>query len=285
MRNTPPGVNIDPRPEPAPRSASLVPAVTRAAAILDVIANDATAGGGPAVQLSDIARRLGLPKSSVANICQALLEVGFIRRVGAGFGLGRRLAELGGAYLSTVDQVQAFFEYTEQLPVASEETTQLAVLDGLEVAYLARHDGRQAIRIASEVGRRLPASCTALGKAILATLAPDDLTEALRGVERLPLLTDRSHRHVADLLDDLDETRRRGYAIDDEETSEGILCLGVAIPPLDPASGRYAVSVTLLKARADDERRSALVADLRRLARLLTDPMVAARGSAGAGRT
>jgi DNA-binding IclR family transcriptional regulator len=284
MRNSSTSVNTVPDGHAEPKAgATLVPAVTRAAAILDVIAADATANAAAPTQLSDLARRLRLPKSSVANICAALLDAGFIRRVGTGFGLGRRLAELGGAYLATVDQVQAFFEHVEQLAIASEETTQLAVLDGLEVTYLARHDGRQAIRIASEVGRRLPASCTALGKAVLASLAPDDLATHLRGVEQLPTLTEHSHRHVADLLDDLDEIRLRGYAIDDEETSEGILCLGVAIPPVSPNESRYAVSVTLLKARADADRRSAVVADLRRLARLLVDPMSGARASEPAG--
>jgi DNA-binding IclR family transcriptional regulator len=63
--------------------------------------------------------------------------------------------------------------------------------------------------------------------------------------------------------------------VDDEETSEGILCLGVAVPRRSTAETHYAVSVTLLKARADDDRRAALVADLRRLARLLADPMAA----------
>jgi DNA-binding IclR family transcriptional regulator len=256
-----------------PSVTSVVPAVTRAAAILDLLATDALTGESAPAQLSDLARRLGLPKSSVANICTAMLDAGFIRRVGAGFGLGRRLAELGGAYLSTVDQVQAFYELTDQLAVASEETAHLAVLDGLEVIYVARHDGRQAIRLASAVGRRLPASCTALGKATLASLPPDELADRLRGVAQLPMLTTHSHRQVAELLDDLDEVRRRGYAIDDEETSEGIICFGVAVPRRNQRETQYAVSVTLLKARADAERRVALVADLRRLARLLANPL------------
>jgi len=260
-------------------AASLAPAVTRAASIIDALAEnpaDPTA-------LSDLARRLGLPKSSVANICGALVEARLIRRAGAGFMLGRRLAELGGAYLATVDQVQEFYELADQLPVASEETTQMAVLDGLEVTYVARHDGRQPIRLASEIGRRLPASCTALGKAALASLDPADLSERLRGVETLPILTRNSHRRVADLLDDVDEIRRRGYAIDNEETAEGIVCLGVAIPKRRPGDGLYALSVTLLKARADSARREALVADLQRLARQLSNPLIVDR-AAGDGR-
>ena len=81
--------------------------------------------------------------------------------------------------------------------------------------------------------------------------------------------------------------RRRGHAIDNEETAEGIICLGVAIPRRaggDP----YGVSVTLLKARADAARVAALAADLKRLARLLANPLVAGRGDGhrdGDGRT
>src|SRR5947209_1523122 len=160
--------------------ATVAPAVTRAAAILDALAEQPAA----ATPLSDLARRLGLPKSSVANICAALVDAGLVRRAGAGFTLGRRLAELGGAYLATVDQVQEF--------------------------------------------------------------------------------------------DDLDEVRRRGHAIDDEETAEGIVCLGVAIPRRSGAE-QYGVSVTLLKARADAARIDALAADLKRLARLLANPLIASR--------
>jgi IclR family transcriptional regulator, blcABC operon repressor len=267
MRSESRTVNAEIRPDPE-SGISLAPAVTRAAAILDVLAEN------PAVPtpLSDLARRLRLPKSSVANITGALVDAGLVLRVDSGFRLGRRLAELGGAYLATVDHVQEFSELADQMAIASEETMQMAVLDGLEVTYVARHDGRQPIRLASDIGRRLPASCTALGKAALASLDPSVLAERLRGVETLPALTPNSHRRVADLLDDLDEVRRRGYAIDDEETAEGIVCLGVAIPRR-AADAPYAVSVTLLKARADDARREAVLADLRRLARLLAHPL------------
>jgi IclR family transcriptional regulator, blcABC operon repressor len=256
--------------------ATLAPAVTRAAAILDALAEN----GAAPTPLSDLARRLGLPKSSVANICGALVDAGLVRRADSGFRLGRRLAELGGAYLASVDQVQEFHDLADQLPVAAEETMQMAMLDGLEVTYLARHDGRQPIRLASEIGRRLPASCTALGKATLASLDPADLAERLRGVEALPALTRNSHRQVATLLDDLDEVRRRGHAIDNEETAEGIICLGVAIPRRTGGEP-YGVSVTLLKARADAARLDALAADLRRLARLLSNPLSPDRNGDG----
>jgi DNA-binding IclR family transcriptional regulator len=248
---------------------SLAPAVTRAAAILDLLAEDASSALGP----SELSRRLALPKSSIANICGALADAGLVRRVGTGFALGRRLAELGGAYLVAVDMVQEFYETARQLPVASEETVQLAILDGLEMTYLARHDGRQPVRLTSQIGRRLPATSTATGKAALASLDRRELDRRLAGMTTLTPAAPRAHRTVKALLADLDGVRERGYAIDDEETMEGVVCYGIAIPGRHPGEGPNAASITLLKVRATDERVPLLVADLRALADQLVDPL------------
>jgi DNA-binding IclR family transcriptional regulator len=257
----------DPAAEDHPDS--LAPAVTRAALILDLLAET----NGEPVGPSEIARTLNLPKSSVANICGALADAGFIRRVGTGFALGRRLAELGGAYLSTVDQVQEFYEASRQLPTGSEETIQLAVLDGLEVVYLARHDGRQPVRLTSGIGRRLPAFSTATGKVALASLDDAELQRRLAGLTILPRPTRKAHGSVEELLADIAQIRARGYAMDDEETVEGVVCYGVLVPSRQSGDAPGAASVTLLKVRATAERVPALLADLRRLAADLSDPL------------
>lgn len=264
----------------ATSGSSLAPAVTRAAAILDALAGDPSDGMG----LSEIARRLDLPKSSVANICSALVEVGFIARTGAGFRIGRRLVELGGAYLATVDQVQEFHAACDQLQVASLETMQLAVLDGVEVIYIARHDGRQPVRLASEIGQRLPASCTALGKAALAALDEKEVRRRLKGLTRLPVLTPNSHRTVDRLLSDLATVRKRGYSIDNEETALGVVCYGVALQGRGVDQEPHAASVTLLKARADEARRAALVSELGFLAELMTNPLQVGKKTEGSDR-
>jgi DNA-binding IclR family transcriptional regulator len=250
-------------------SESLAPAVTRAGAILDVLAESAGQTLGP----SELARRLGLPKSSIANICNALAEIGLVRRIGTGFALGRKLAELGGAYLASVDAVEEFYEACRLLPTGSEETIQLAVLDDLEVTYLARHDGRQPVRLTSQIGRRLPATVTATGKAALASLDRAELDRRLAGVVELPRLTPHSLGSVDALLGDLAVVRRRGYAMDDEETVEGVVCYGVMIPGRRPGEGPYAASITLLKVRATDERVPLLIKDLYHLAGRLSDPL------------
>ena len=255
---------------PALEGDSLAPAVTRAARILDLLADS----GGEPVGPSELARRLGLPKSSIANICGALADAGLVRRISTGFALGRRLAELGGAYLGSVDQVQEFYEASRNLPAGSEETVQFAVLDGLEVTYLARHDGRQPVQLTSGIGRRLPAFSTATGKAALASLPDDELDRRLAGLTTLPRVTRKAHATVDELRADLSEIRRRGYAIDDEQTMEGVVCYGVMVPSRQPpGEGPCAASITLLKVRATAERVPALIADLHWLAAELSDPI------------
>jgi DNA-binding IclR family transcriptional regulator len=253
----------------ADQSDSLAPAVTRAALILEVMAEQP----GEPVGASELARRLGLPKSSIANILNAMADAGLVRRSGGGFALGRKIAELGGAYLASIDLVQEFYDACRLLPAASDETIQLAVLDGLEMTYLARHDGRQQVRLTSGIGRRLPATITATGKAALASLDDRDLDRRLATITTLPTPTPHSIGTMDGLRADLERVRERGHAIDDEETVEGVICLGAAIPARRPGEGPYAASITLLKARATDGRVTALVADLRQLARGLSDPM------------
>ena len=251
MADSPPSQVVD--------GGSPAPAVTRAAAVLDAIA----AADQP-LGLSDLARRLGLAKSSLSNLCVALEEAGLLRRVDQRYTLGHKLVELASAYLRKVDLLSEFHSTARDLPNAVHETMLLGLLDGTDVVYLARHDGTQPIRLASDVGRRMPAVCTALGKAMLATLSDDEVIARVSKLATFPVLTARGAQNLDDLLEDLARTRQRGYAIDDEENTEGVCCFSFALP----GSGNppHAVSVTLLKARANERLRERLLADLGRLA-------------------
>jgi DNA-binding IclR family transcriptional regulator len=241
---------------------SRAPAVTRAVALLEALSRR-----GP-LSLTELARGLDLAKSTVANLCAALEESHMIRRVDQRWALGYKVVELGQGFLAGTDLVGEFRRATTALPVAAQETLLLAVLDDLDVVYLARHDGTQPIRLASDIGRRLPAVVTALGKAMLATLPPAELERRLGAVDELPLYTARSHRSMEELRRDLEATRERGYALDDEQNTEGVTCIGVAVPgsPETPT----AVSATMLTARVTGELRGSLVRDLSDLAKELS---------------
>ena len=241
---------------------SPAPAVTRAVALLEELARS-----GP-LTLTELGRRLDLAKSTIANLCAALEGSGMVRRADTRWTLGYKVVELGQGFLAGTDLVAEFRRLTDELPTGQSETLLLAVLDGTDVLYLARHDGTQPVRLASDVGRRLPAVVTALGKAMLASLPAATRDARLSRIDELPVLTARSHRTMDAVRADLAATTARGYAVDDEQNTEGVTCLGVALPGwTDPPA---AVSTTLLTARMTTDLREALVRDLTDLARRLS---------------
>ncbi|MEO6085445.1 MAG: IclR family transcriptional regulator [Umezawaea sp.] len=235
------------------------PAVTRAMGVLEELARRREPVG-----LTDLARSLDLAKSTVANLCAALEQSHVVRRVGTRWALDYKVVEFSESFLAATDLVGEFRTTAAALPTAGVETMVLGVLDWPDVLYLARHEGSQAVRLANDIGRKLPAVTTALGKAMLSSLPPQELDDRLRRLGELPAFTTRSHRTLESLRHDLDESRRRGYAVDDEQYTEGVTCFSVALPgqPGTPV----AVSATMLTARVTDGLRDAVVADLCSLA-------------------
>lgn len=256
--------------EPSFDDRSLVPAVTRAVAILDLLATESAAMGPNA-----IARRLGLPKSSVANICATLVDAGLLRPLDSGVTLGPRLAQFGAAYLGSVDQVRLFQESCDLFEAGASDTAQLAMLtDGLGVVYLAKREGLYPVQLASAPGRTLPATCTATGKAMLASLDDDELAERLAQGGPLPRLTPKSVTSIKQLKVELARIRQCGYALDQEEVIEGVVCVAVAIPRRGRTDPLLAISITILKPRAT----KTLLAKLAEELRVVTDAVAMGLG-------
>jgi DNA-binding IclR family transcriptional regulator len=255
--------------QPAPGAAS-VPAVTRASAILTALA----AAEGAGVSVSELARRLGLPKSSTANICLSLEAERMVARNDDGYVLGRRLAELGGAYLSTFDQVKEFYRACRMQPNISRFTARAAVLEGLDVLYVARYEGSPAIRLTANIGNRFPAHATATGKALLAQTDLTALQERLRNVDRLVGLTERTITDPAELMVELRKVREEGYAVDDEEVTPGVTCLAITIDNNIAAADPFAISVTLLSSQLIDPLKKVLLGELHTVAAALRNPML-----------
>jgi DNA-binding IclR family transcriptional regulator len=238
------------------------PAAFRAVQVLEFLGSRTE----PAT-LTDIASALGLAKSSASNLVTTLDAARMVRKSGVGWVLGYKVLELGQSMLASTTLVTEFQRIANVLPALQNDTALLAALDDMEVIYLARHDGRQPIRLASDIGRRMPASVTALGKAMLAGLSNSDLDARLGRVTTLPRPTKRAHRTVADLRRDLEKVRARGYAIDDEQNTIGVTCFAVSVAG---AGQPIAVSTTLLTQRVRPDLRDRLVADLTSLARQLS---------------
>jgi len=207
---------------------ALSPAITRAAAILSIMAQQPQRAFGP----SELSRKTGIPKSSVHNLCAAMSDVGFLRRDSRGVRLHHRLAELGNAYIGGQREIEEFYDLCRSRLSGAPQTVQLGVLaDGLNVIFLARHDGRDPLNLgrASEIGRSVPAHCTANGKALLAALDPGRLAALLPKSGRLRAITPKSLSTSAALDEELKEIRRRGYSTENGEIVRGLNCFGIAI--------------------------------------------------------
>jgi DNA-binding IclR family transcriptional regulator len=233
----------------------------RAAALLEVLGQTQA---GP-MGLSELARKLDLPKSTIANLCSALEQARLVRKVDGRYELGLRVLELAAGYTSG-DVISRFRELAKGLRWASQETINFATLEGTDIVFLARHEGTQPIRLAPGIGRRMPATCNALGKAILAAMDPQEVAARFSDPSAFPILTPHSVSNLAELNDDLEATRERGYADDREENSIGLVCYSVPVPQTTPGGQLLAVAVALLVARESDELREKLLGELRQLA-------------------
>lgn len=249
--------------------AGAAPAVVRAAAVLDALA----LADGPGLTLSELAREVGVAKSSMSAVCAALEGAGLIQREEHTYALGRRLVELGGAYLARTDAVAEFYAFCEASTSLRTETLRLSALAGTDTLVLARYEGHPPLRLTSGIGDRFPASACAQGKALLARLDDTEIVRIFHGITTLPRMTAASLRTFDALLDDVHRTRARGYAVDDQESVEHVVGLAVEVPTRGARTASMAVSVTLLDTDATPVRRAAMVSELRALASNLGNPM------------
>lgn len=175
---------------------------------------------------------LDLPKSSLHEVLAVLLEHRFIEidAESRRYLLAVRAWEVGVRYLAQHDLATEAKPFMKAVVQALNETVQLAVLDGLDNVYIAKVDCSHPVRLQSDVGKRLPAHATGLGKVLLASLPPEDLESRLT-TPALPAFTTRTITDRDALLLHLDRVRKAGFALDDQEYTPGLRC--VAVPVYD----------------------------------------------------
>ncbi|GAA4394089.1 IclR family transcriptional regulator [Tsukamurella soli] len=226
------------------------PAVTRALGILGLLADNE----GQPMTLSEIARGLSIAKSSCANLCQALEEGDMIRRVSEGFALGHRTAEIGGSYALQFNQVREFFGVVAASPTLHRELVQVAMLDGTDALYLARHEGRAPYRFGTPLGSRLPAVFTATGNALLAALPAAELDALLAATLPARSVVDGTELGAEALRAQLADDRVRGYAVDPGRGTPGLTGIAVSIPAWTPGDPPLAMGAAIRSDQADPVR-------------------------------
>ena len=215
-----------------------VQVLDRAAAILETLSEP---GGDQS--LLDLSERLGLHKSTVHRLLMVLERHRYVEKdpTSGRYGLGLKLFELGQKAVSRLGLEERAHPHLEKLALEVGETAHLCVLDDGEVLYLAKVEPTRTVRVPSTVGRRNPAHCTAVGKALLAFRPEEDVERVLHS-RGLRSFTKRTIATAAELKRELASIRDRGYAVDDEEIEEGLTCIGA---PVRDSSGRVVASISI----------------------------------------
>lgn len=201
--------------------------------------------------VSELARRLGLGKSTVHRLLVTLAEQNLVEQdeYTGRYRLGLAIYDLGAAVATGLDLHEAIMPSMEQLRAATGETVQVAVLDGREVVYIERLDSPNTLRLFLEVGRRNWAHCTGTGKVLLAYQSEVELEALLDGWELEPVTPHTIADHRA-LREALRQIRAQGYAHNLGESEVGVL--SVSGPIRDMSSRvRAAISVAGPQQRMD----------------------------------
>lgn len=180
--------------------------------------------------VSELAREVRLPVSTVHRLLATMVQLGFVSFHGnrRQYSLGLKVFELSHRVALVRDLSEVALPVMRKVTEATGEPTLMSVRDGLEMIYVERVDGPSRIQIRGSVGGRGPLHCTSLGKALLAFL-PDGERE---GVLRELHLTKRAPNTItetSDLREELALTKDRGYAVADEEHEEGVLAVGLPV--------------------------------------------------------
>lgn len=188
--------------------------------------------------LAQIVRHSGLPKSTAHRVLAMLVEVGAVEQQGDGYRVGLRMFSLG-ALPPEVALRDAALVHLEELHRLTGQTLHFAILRGGDAVYLEKLPSRKSAPTPAVTGGRLPAHCTAVGKALLA-FSDDDTVAAALGVP-IRRRTARSMASAEEIRRQLNSIRTNGYAVDREESVEGLAC--VAVPVLVRDRAVAAVSV------------------------------------------
>lgn len=226
----------------------------------------------PEISVTDLARRVGVHKSTVSRLMATLEAQGFVQRNPRSnrFSLGLRLLELAGLVTLRLDLRQLARPVLEELRDACQETVNIAIYDQGAAVNIDQVASRQAIQYLGWVGRRTPAHCSATGKALLAHQPEAEIERVLGGP--LPRLTERTIVDAAALRVELERVRRQGYAVSDGEFQEGVYA--VAGPVRAAAGGVVAVvSITAPSYRTGTVRQQEFVGLVRAAAERLSQQL------------
>ena len=200
-----------------------VQSIERAFALLEVMADLGGVAG-----LSRLAEASGLPLPTIHRLVRTLVDTGYLRQEPSRqYALGPRLIRLGesSARLLSVWARPHLVRLVTELG----ESANLAMLDGDQVVYVAQAPSAHSMRMFTEVGRRVLPHCTAVGKAMLAEMPADQVSELLDRTG-MPGYTPQTITERDTFFEALTKISEQGFAIDESEQEMGVRCVALTVP-------------------------------------------------------
>ena len=214
---------------PSEGSTGTSQSLTRGLAILSTFHSDR-----PLIGVSELSRGLELSRSTVHRYVATLAKLGYLQQDpdSKRYRLGPKVLDLGFAALNSMDLLEVSAPHLRRLSDETQRTVNVAILDGTDVVYIERcraaRPGQQEIDLNLHVGARLPAYCTAMGKAILAFVSEERLEEVIERIDFVP----RGPNTLTDpkaFREELVKVRASGIAINDEELAYGLRSIAAPI--------------------------------------------------------
>lgn len=226
----------------------LVRSVVKIFSLLEILAKEKELG------VTEISKEIKIHKSTAYRFLTTLKELGYVRQNPGNekYSLSLRLFELGSEVVARLSIREEARPVMEELAEQTKETIHLATLDRGEVVYIDKIDSPQTIRMYSRIGRRAPAYCTGIGKALLAWSSPETV-EQLLAKGPLHQFTKNTIVEPVQLRAELQMIREKGYAIDNEEHEAGVCCVAAPIHGMD-GKVTTALSVSIPSLRFQKKR-------------------------------
>lgn len=216
--------------------------------------------------VSELSRNLNINKSTVWKLLNTFEKKGFITRNPSSerYRLSVNFFRIACQYYNQISINAVLRKHMEKLSKKYNETIHFGVLDNDEVVYVEKLDGAFSINIYSKIGKRSPLYAPSLGKAILANLDSDQLSDIVKRID-FHAFTPYTITDKDSLIKELDLIRERGYSTDEEEYELGIRCVGV---PIKNIAGVLvgAISVSGTTSRMTPELIETLVVDMKLIA-------------------
>lgn len=222
---------------------------------------------GP-IGLVELSNRLALHKSTVHRLLLSLICMGYVSQdeENGKYMLTFKLVELSGKILSRVDILSTVRPIIEELANGCRETVHFVQRRGTEVFYLDKvaplYPQESAIRMASQIGLSRPIYCSAVGKAILAEMADNEI-KYIWDNSFIEKKTENTIIEFEELQKELIEIREKGYALDNEENEIGVRCIAACIKNHNGIPNN-AFSISAPVGRMTDERIAILAQDVLR---------------------